>query len=298
MRKLIPNLRRGYKYSEACTRVNVNHSDSLTKEENNKRILKSRLDILPKGTLRQPIVEKIINQTINLVNAIMDEYGEIDEVRVELARELKMSREERTEISNRNNKQERENNKLSERIAEMGIMPSRRRIQKMRMLQETGNKCVYCGKTVTPMQFIEGHGYEIEHIIPRSRLFDDSFSNKVCSCRECNQAKGALTAYDFMKGRSEQDFNSYCDRVENLYKDNKISRTKRNKLMMEAKDIPQDFIERDLRESQYIAKKTREVLREAIRNVHASSGLLQAISGMYGVMIIFFMTLISRNLST
>ncbi len=272
MRKLIPNLRRGYKYSEACTRVNVNHSDSLTKEENNKRILKSRLDILPKGTLRQPIVEKIINQTINLVNAILDEYGEIDEVRVELARELKMSREERTEISNRNNKQERENNKLSERIAEMGIIPSRRRIQKMRMLQETGNKCVYCGKTVTPTQFIEGHGYEIEHIIPRSRLFDDSFSNKVCSCRECNQAKGALTAYDFMKGRSEQDFNSYCDRVENLYKDNKISRTKRNKLMMEAKDIPQDFIERDLRESQYIAKKTREVLREAIRNVHASSG--------------------------
>lgn len=81
-----------------------------------------------------------------------------------------------------------------------------------------------------------------------------------------------MTAYDFMKGRSEQDFNSYCDRVENLYKDNKISRTKRNKLMMEAKDIPQDFIERDLRESQYIAKKTREVLREAIRNVHASSG--------------------------
>ncbi len=64
MRKLIPNLRRGYKYSEACTRVNVNHSDSLTKEENNKRILKSRLDILPKGTLRQPIVEKIINQTL------------------------------------------------------------------------------------------------------------------------------------------------------------------------------------------------------------------------------------------
>ncbi len=272
MRKLIPNLMKGYGYSEACTLVNVNHSDSITKEENANRELKSRLEILPKGTLRQPIVEKIINQTINLVNAIIDEYGEIDEARIELARELKMSRDERAETTERINRQERENNRLEAQIAELGIVPTRRRIQKMRMLLETGNRCMYCGKVVTPVQFVEGHGYEIEHIIPRSRLFDDSFSNKVCSCRECNHAKGAMTAYDFMKGRSEQDFNEYCDRVESLYKDKKISKAKRNKLMMAAKDIPQDFIERDLRESQYIAKKTREVLLDVIRNVYASSG--------------------------
>ena len=272
MRKLIPNLMKGYGYSEACTLVNVNHSDSMTKEENERRELKSRLDVLPKGTLRQPIVEKIVNQTINLVNAVIDEYGEIDEVRIELARELKMSRDERAKTIERINRQERENSRLAAQIAELDIIPTRRRIQKMRMLLETGNKCMYCGKVVTPTRFVEGHGYEIEHIIPRSRLFDDSFSNKVCSCRECNQAKGALTAYDFMKGRSEQEFNEYCDRVEKLYKEEKISKSKRNKLMMAAKDIPQDFIERDLRESQYIAKKTREVLLDVIRNVHASSG--------------------------
>lgn len=142
------------------------------------------------------------------------------------------------------------------------------------MLKETDNRCMYCGKGVTPYQFIEGHGYDIEHIIPRSRLFDDSFTNKVCACRECNAAKGARTAFDFMKSRGEQEFNSYLDRVETLYKSNKISRGKRDRLLMTATAIPTDFIDRDLRETQYISKKSMEILSKTIRNVYASSGMV------------------------
>lgn len=270
--KILPYLRDGYQYSDACKMVGVNHSDSLTKQENDRRTLSPHIGLLKKGELRQPIVEKVLNQTVNLVNAIINKYGEITEARVELARELKQSREDRKDTADRINRQENVNKELAARISELGIQPSRRRIQKMRMLEETGNKCMYCGKVITPTQFIEGHGYEIEHIIPRSVMFDDSFSNKVCSCRECNREKGAMTAYDFMKSKTDQEFNSYCDRVEELYKKGSISKSKRNKLMMALSEIPQDFIERDLVESQYIAKKAREILRQSIRDVHASSG--------------------------
>ena len=133
---------------------------------------------------------------------------------------------------------------------------------------------MYCGKQVTPYQFIEGHGYDIEHIIPRSKLFDDSFTNKVCSCRECNAAKGSQTAFDFMKSRSEQDFNSYLERVDDLYRTNRISKGKRDRLLMTASAIPDDFIERDLRETQYITRKSKEILSGVIRNVYASSGMV------------------------
>lgn len=272
IRRILPHLMEGNGYSKACELCGVNHSGSMTVEENNARTLKPRLDRLNKGDLRQPIVEKIINQTINLANAVADRFGDIDEVRIELARELKQNKEDRAETTTRINKQEKENQKFADMIAELNISPTRRRIQKMRMLQETGNKCIYCGAVVTPSQFIEGHGYEIEHIIPRSRLFDDSFSNKVCSCRECNKAKGALTGYDFMKTKSDSEFNAYLDRVEGLYKNGKISKTKRNKLKMSSSEIPSDFIERDLRESQYIAKKAHEILSQMFRNVYASSG--------------------------
>lgn len=272
IRRILPYLMDGIGYSEACQRCGINHSGSITKEENMSRTLKSRLELLNKGELRQPLVEKIINQTINLANAVTESYGEIDEVRIELARELKQNKEDRAETTTRINKLEKENKQFAEKIAELNISPTKRRIQKMRMLQETGNKCIYCGKVVTPYQFIEGHGYEVEHIIPRSRIFDDSFSNKVCSCRECNKAKGAMTGFDFMKSKSEQEFNEYLDRIEELFKDGKIAKSKRDKLRMSASEIPSDFIERDLRESQYIAKKTKDILSDMFRNVYATSG--------------------------
>lgn len=274
IRKLLPLLKRGMMYSEACALLGKSHSNSITKTENEARELQHQLPPLQKGELRQPVVEKILNQTINIVNAIIAEFGEIGELRVELARELKRDKEGREKMAQNIAKNERENKILTEEIKELNIQPSRRRIQKMKMLKETGFKCMYCNKTVTPYQFIEGHGYDIEHIIPRSRLFDDSFNNKVCSCRECNAAKGAQTAFDFMKSRSEQEFNSYLDRVDELYKANKISRTKRDRLLMSASDIPDDFIERDLRETQYISRKSMEILSGVIRNVHASSGMV------------------------
>lgn len=272
IRKLLPLLKKGLMYSDACKVLGINHSNSLTKDENNKRELQHHLKSLHKGELRQPVVEKILNQTINVVNAIIDEYGEIGEVRVELARELKNDKEGRESLARNISQLERENKALANEISELNILPTRRRIQKMKMLKETGNKCMYCGKQITPHQFIEGHGYDIEHIIPRSRLFDDSFTNKVCACRECNAAKGAQTAFDFMKSRGEQEFNSYLDRIEDLYKNRKISRGKRDRLLMPATSIPEDFIQRDLRETQYISRKSLEILSGVVRNVYASSG--------------------------
>lgn len=274
IRKLLPLLRKGMMYSEACEMIGTKHSQSLTKGENEVRELQHHLTPLHKGELRQPVVEKILNQTINVVNAIIDEFGEIDEVRVELARELKRDKAGREKMAQNISKNERDNKALSEEIKELNIQPTRRRIQKMKMLKETGHRCMYCGTTVTPYQFIEGHGYDIEHIIPRSKLFDDSFSNKVCACRDCNATKGAQTAFDFMKSKGEQEFNSYLERVEELYKSNKISRIKHDRLLMSAKDIPDDFIERDLRQTQYISRKSMEILSSAIRNVYASSGMV------------------------
>ena len=120
MCKLLPYLQQGYMYSEAADLAGYKHSDSKTKEELEHRELKSRIELLPKNSLRQPIVEKVLNQMINLVNALKDKYGEIDEVRVELARELKMGREERETTSRRIAANEKDNKRVAEAIAEYG----------------------------------------------------------------------------------------------------------------------------------------------------------------------------------
>lgn len=277
---ILPYLMAGEKYSEACETVGLNHSFSLTKEENESRELLEQLPLLNKGDLRQPVVEKILNQLIHQVNDIIKTYGRPDEIRIELARTLKQNKEERSEDSKRMSARERENKMIAEIIEkEWNLRPSANKIQKYRMWEESGHCCMYCGKPVGAKEFLLGLNAEKEHIIPRSLFFDDSFSNKVCSCRECNATKGQKTGYDFMAEKGETAFNSYIERVEKLFNDYKtsrgktgISKTKHDRLLTSRNEIPQDFIERDLRQSQYIAKKAMELLKEVCHDVYATSG--------------------------
>ena len=279
IRKILPFLQDGLQYYEA--KLNAGYNDTtLTKAQNEARELAERLMPIQKGELRQPVVEKILNQLVNLVNALMEEYGRFDEIRVELARELKQNQEERESatktISNNNKKNER----AAGKVKELGFTPTRSRIQKYRLWEESKNTCVYCGRTVNVKEFLLGLGVEIEHIIPRSILFDDSFSNKVCACRECNKEKGNSTAYDYMKGKGEEAYNKYIEHINQLAEaynpkldhDCGISKTKFSKLLTPAERLPKDFIDRQLRESQYIAKKAKEMLQSICYNVYATSG--------------------------
>lgn len=273
IRKILPYLRQGEMYSNACAMAGFRHSDSLTKEEMQSRELVDRLPLFEKGALRQPIVEKILNQMINVVNALMERYGRFSEIRVELARELKQSSEER----NKTVKAMAQNRKENERIAqcitdEYGLTATRSRIQKMKLWEEAAHRCLYCGQLVNVKDFLRGFDVEVEHIIPRSLLFDDSFSNKVCSCRTCNQEKNNRTAYDYMKSKGEGAFQAYIERVNDYYKERRIGKAKFEKLLMPQTEIPTDFIDRQLRESQYVAKKAKELLQQVCRNVHSTSG--------------------------
>ena len=272
--KLLPHLQEGKMYSEAAEAAGVRHSDSMTAQERDERSLLETIPLLQKNALRQPVVEKILNQMINLVNALKREYGEIDEVRVELARELKMSREEREETTKSNNAREKENKAIAERIKEYGLTPTKSRIQKYRLWQESAESCIYCGKRVGVVQFLRGEEIEVEHIIPRSILFDDSMSNKVCACRSCNQEKGNRFAMEYIQSKGWEQ--SYIERVDSLFHAKNISYSKRQRLLMLPKDLPEDFIERHLRLSQYISREAQGILRKGIRLVSASEGSVTA----------------------
>ncbi len=278
--RLIPYLEsEGLHYSEACERVGVRHSDSLSLEENQQRELLAALPPIAKGQLRQPVVEKILNQMVNIVNAAMARFGSFDEIRVELARELQRSKDQRKADTERNAQREKENNIYREKILEQGLRPSANKILKYRLWREADKCCIYCGQPVNDKEFLLGIDAEKEHIIPRSIFFDDSYSNKVCAHRHCNHDKGQMTGYDFMASQGETALQQYIDRVEELhrrYKSSKgksgISKTKHDRLLTSRSQIPTDFVERDMRLTQYISRKALEMLRLVCRNACASSG--------------------------
>ena len=271
MRKILPYLQKGMTYYDA--KMAAGYKDtSLTKEENESRVLADALKPIQRGELRQPVVEKILNQLVNLVNALMDEHGHFDEIRVELARELKQSREERKSATDSINQNQKDNEKVASLIEEYGLTPTRSRIQKYKLWREADKQCVYCGRQINVKEFLLGVGSEVEHIIPRSVLFDDSYTNKVCACRNCNKAKNNQTAYDFIQSRGEAEFSAYIERINDLAERKQISKSKLNKLLMPMTKLPDDFINRQLVESQYIAKAAREILKTVCYNVYATSG--------------------------
>lgn len=267
--KLLPQLQQGLGYSEACAAVGYRHSNSPTSEEITERTLLEKIPLLQRNELRQPLVEKILNQMINLVNALKAEYG-VDEVRVELARELKMSREERERMTRQNGERKKANDKVAEKIQKCGLFPTKSRIRKYRLWEEAGRQCLYCGRSIDEKQCLNGDDMEVEHIIPKSVLYDDSYGNKTCACRRCNKEKGNRTALEYIRAKGWED--EYMERINERLKAKKISYSKYQRLRWLKEDIPSDFLERQLRLTQYISRQAMAILQQGIRRVSVSEG--------------------------
>ncbi|MFV8328421.1 type II CRISPR RNA-guided endonuclease Cas9 [Flavobacterium sp. ZS1P14] len=276
IKKVLPHLMDGHIYDKACLLVGYNHSSSLTTEQNNERILKDTLDLIKKNSLRNPVVEKILNQMINVINAIMEDptMGKPHEIRVELARELKANNEQRKKATSDINTATTEHERIIKLLhSEFGIhRVTRNDIIRYKLWKETDGISLYTGKPIEPSLLFTKE-YDIEHIIPKSRLFDDSFSNKTLCERQFNIEKSNRTAFSYCEERlNEFEFSQYENRMKDLFKSGKIKYTKYKKLLMADHEIPEDFIERQLRETQYIAKKAKEILLEVSRNVTTTIG--------------------------
>jgi CRISPR-associated endonuclease Csn1 len=277
MKKILSFMKEGQRYDEACASAGYNHSSSMTKEQIDNKQLVSHLDLLPKNSLRNPVVEKILNQMINVINAIVEEYGKPDEIRLELARELKKSAKERQEMTENISEATRQQSEIFKLLQnEFGIQnPSRNDIIRYRLYEElkaNGYHTLYSNRYISKEQLFSKE-IDIEHIIPQAKLFDDSFSNKTIEYKEINILKADSTAYDFVRSKyGESEAEAYKERVESLAHDGKISRTKRTHLLMTEAEIPDGFIERDLRNSQYIAKKAQEILGSMVKFVVPTTG--------------------------
>ncbi|MEI9921126.1 MAG: type II CRISPR RNA-guided endonuclease Cas9 [Bacteroidota bacterium] len=292
IRKILPYLKEGNSYDVACALAGYNHSSSLTREQRQEKVLKDKLEILEKNSLRNPVVEKILNQMVNVVNAIIDELGKPDEIRLELARELKKNAEERKELNESSIKAKDDHEKLRSTLqSEFGLTyVSRKDIIRFKLyleLRGNGFKTLYSNTYINPAQLFSKE-FDVDHIIPQSRLFDDSFSNKTLELKSHNIEKGKRTAYEYVKEKyGDHGLEQYKQRVASLYrstknadeqdatvksKDPRISKAKHNKLLMLSSEIPEGFIDRDIRDTQYIARKAKTMLEECFREVVSTTG--------------------------
>lgn len=277
IKKILPFMKDGHKYDVACSLAGYKFSaSSLSKEEIEQRVLKNELQPIKKNSLRNPVVEKILNQLVNVINAILsdEKMGKPDEIRIELARELKANNEQRNKMTSNIAKATREHEQYRTILSsEFGIARvTKNDIIRYKLWLECNKISIYTGLPIEASKLFSKE-YDIEHIIPKSRLFDDSFSNKTICERNLNIEKSNKTAFSFLSEKfTDAEFEQYKGRVKNLF--GKISYTKSKKLMMSDSDIPTDFINRQLNETQYIAKKAKDLLFDICKTITSTSGII------------------------
>ncbi len=149
--------------------------------------------------------------------------------------------------------------------------PSSKDINRYRLWLEQGYISPYTGEVI-PLSQLFSNQYEIEHIIPRSRFFDDSLANKVICESSVNALKDNKTALEFITNHGNEKVEFAGKTVEILSSDKytehckryfKRNRTKLKNLL--SYDVPEGFINRQLNDSRFISKYVRNLLSNIVR---------------------------------
>lgn len=282
--KILPNMKEGMQYSDACVAAGYNHSvRSITKEDNENRVLSQTVIPIPHNSLRNPLVERILNKMVYTINSVMAKHGEFDEIHIELPRELSANAEKRakdTAAIDRNTKdKEKAEQELKEKLAEMGcpvtyVTPND--ILKYRLYKELAAndyKTLYSNTLIDLKELILGRKFDKEHIIPKALRLDNGFSNLTIEKTDVNLKKSKQTALDFIQeDYGDAAVEQYRQRVNDLFEKKAISKSKRDNLLRTAADIPASPLDRDLNLTRYITKKAVELLEPVTRKVLVTTG--------------------------
>ncbi|MCV9386366.1 type II CRISPR RNA-guided endonuclease Cas9 [Reichenbachiella ulvae] len=150
--------------------------------------------------------------------------------------------------------------------------PSKNDIQRYKLWLGQGYTSPYTGEMI-PLSKLFTTAYQIEHVIPQKRYFDNSLSNKVICESEVNSLKSDKTGMEFILHHGGERIEIGQNRsvkvlkVEQYEKHCKQyfakNRTKLNNLLSE--DIPEGFINRQLNDSRYISKLVKGLLSNMVR---------------------------------
>ena len=261
MRKLIPYLEQGLTYDKACEIVYGDHRAQYKGE---------RMPLLSFGKLKEegaldsvnnPVVLRAIAQTFKVVNAIIRRYGSPQAIHIELARDMKRNFADRQDIKNKQKDNWSKNDRIREKVEELkGSAATGQDIVKMKLYEDQNGVCLYSGKQLDLHRLFEVGYAEVDHIVPYSKCFDDSYNNKVLVFSSENQRKGNRLPLEYMLTKGDEDkLDDYVTLVEARIK-NTRKKQRLLKPCLTEQDIT-DWKARNLTDTQYITKAVADILR-------------------------------------
>ena len=230
-----------------------------------------KLDDTPEkrfGRIANPTVHIGLNQVRLVTNALIKRYGHPSQVIVEVARDLKRSKDQRDEDSKRQADNQRRNERHRRLITgTLNISEERVRgadLQKMLLWEELSfdpaeRRCPYSGVQISVTMLLSDE-VEIEHILPFSQTLDDSLNNKTVAMRHANRYKGNNTPWKAFGENTVQGF----DYAAILQRAELMPRAKRARFAEDGMErwLKDDkgFLARALNDTKYLSKVAREYM--------------------------------------
>lgn len=247
--KLLPLMRQGKAYSEAVKEVYPEAFSSTGAVHDNLPALKCFNE-----SLRNPVVERCLNELRHVVNAVVRDYGKPGMIRIELARDVKNTKKakERTIQENRDREKERQYAEAKIKQEFPGVHVSRDDVTKILLAEECGYICPYTGEHISISSLLgRNPRFDVEHIIPRSRSMDNSFLNKtLCLHEENRNVKKNRTPYEAYHGTTKYD--EILGRVSRFT--GKLAKRKLELFKMTTDEVTaryEDFSSRQLNDTRY-----------------------------------------------
>lgn len=239
-----------------------------------------------------PVVAKSVRQAIKIVNAAIKEYGDFDNIVIEMARETNEDDEKKAiRKIQKANKDEKDAAMLKAANQYNGkaelphsVFHGHKQLAtKIRLWHQQGERCLYTGKTISIHDLINNpNQFEIDHILPLSITFDDSLANKVLVYATANQEKGQRTPYQALD--SMDDAWSFRELKAFVRESKALSNKKKEYLLTEEDiskfDVRKKFIERNLVDTRYASRVVLNALQEHFR-FHKTDTKVSVVRGQF-----------------
>lgn len=224
-----------------------------------------------------PVVAKSVRQAIKIINAAVKEWGDFDNIVIEMPRESNED-DEKKWIADAQKANAKEKDAAEKQASTLyngkDKLPSevfhghKQLARKIRLWYQQGQKCLYTGQSIPINDLIHNPNmYEIDHILPLSLSFDDSLANKVLVLATANQEKGQKTPYQSIpkmhSAWSYREFKSYVLNCKGL------SKKKREYLLTEEDinkiEVKRKFIERNLVDTRYASRVVLNTIQDNLK---------------------------------
>lgn len=224
--------------------------------------------------IKNPIVIKALFEVRKLVNELITTYGKPDEIKIELARDLKTSKKNRYEIRKQQQFLEKENNRIQKELENLAQRATPTNILKYKLWEECNHTCPYTNTKIPIHKLFTGE-IQIEHIYPWSRSLNDSFMNKTLCYANENRAKKNKTPYEFYHDEQGEEKWAQVKQqalacFKNKYPNYPNAYNKFKHFVQKKRE--EDFVSRQLNDTRYISKEAKNYLSKISNNVLVASG--------------------------